>query len=66
MGETNYFKELESKVNDPDFNEDLGNNATRDGSNFRGRGGIWLRGKTNYILANSKLSSSLGNLNAFN
>ncbi len=66
MGETNYFKELESKVNDPDFNADLGNNATRDGSNFRGRGGIWLRGKTNYILANSKLSSSLGNLNTFN
>jgi predicted chitinase len=44
----------------------LGNNATGDGSNFRGRGGIWLRGKTNYILANSKLSSSLGNLNTFN
>ena len=62
VGETNYFKELESKVDDPDFNADLGNNATADGSIFRGRGGIWLRGKTNYILANSKLSSSLGNL----
>ena len=65
-GETNYFKELESRVDDPDFNADLGNNATADGSIFRGRGGIWLRGKTNYILANSKLSSSLGNLNTFN
>jgi hypothetical protein len=60
VGETNYFKELESKVDDPDFNADLGNNATADGSIFRGRGGIWLRGKTNYILANAKLSSSLG------
>jgi len=66
VGETNYFKELESKVDDPDFNVDLGNNATGDVSNFRGRGGILLRGKTNYILANSKLSSSLGNLNTFN
>jgi len=60
VGETNYFKELESKVDDPDFNVDLGNNETSDGSKFRGRGAIWLRGKTNYILANSKLSSLLG------
>ena len=60
VGETNYFKEFESKVDDPDINADLGNNETLDGLKFRGRGGIWLRGKTNYILANSKLSSSLG------
>ena len=61
VGETNYFKEFESKVDDPDINADLGNNETSDGLKFRGRGGIWLRGKTNYILANSKLSSSFGN-----
>jgi predicted chitinase len=60
VGETNYFKEFESKVDDPDINADLGNNETSDGLKFRGRGGIWLRGKTNYILANSKLSSSFG------
>ena len=60
VGETNYFKDLELKASDPDFNDDLGNSETTDGSKYRGRGAISLRGKSNYILANSKLSNSLG------
>ena len=57
IGESNYFKDFESKFDDPDFNSDLGNNATGDGTLYRGRGAILVRGKTNYILAQNKLTN---------
>ena len=53
--ESDYFKELEAKTADSDNNAELGNNAAGDGSNYRGRGAIHLRGKTNYMLANSRI-----------
>lgn len=53
IGESNYFRDFESRVVDSDFNVDLGNNKTGDGSFYQGRGAILLRGKTNYMLANS-------------
>ncbi len=58
LSETNYFRDLESKSNDADINIELGNNQTGDGKLYRGRGAILLKGKTNYILANSKLNIS--------
>jgi predicted chitinase len=61
LGESNFFRELESKVKDQDFNADLGNNSTNDGSIYRGRGAILVRGKTNYQLAESKLKLNLIN-----
>jgi predicted chitinase len=61
VGESNFFKDLESKITDPDINIDLGNDATGDGSNFRGRGAILVRGKQNYMLANSRLGLDLIN-----
>jgi len=61
IGESNFFRELESKVNDQDVNADLGNNASGDGLLYRGRGAILVRGKTNYQLAESKLKLNLVN-----
>lgn len=59
VGESNYFKNLESDgYNDPDFDPLLGNNQAGDGIKFLGRGGILLRGRTNYLLANN--SKTLG------
>lgn len=53
IGESNYFKNLESRVIDSDSNTDLGNNMTGDGKFYQGRGAILLRGRKNYALANS-------------
>lgn len=54
VGESNYFKNLESNVyDDPDFDNILGNNQAGDGQRFLGRGGILVRGRENYILANN-------------
>ncbi|RNA15112.1 collagen alpha-1(XII) chain-like [Brachionus plicatilis] len=53
IGESNFFKNLESRVIDSDFNINLGNNATGDGTFYQGRGAILLRGKSNYFLANA-------------
>ena len=61
IGESNYFKDLESKITDPDIISELGNDATGDGSNFRGRGAILVRGKQNYMLANTRLGLDLIN-----
>lgn len=61
LGESNFFRELESKVSDQDFNADLGNNATNDGSLYRGRGAILIRGKSNYQLAESRLKLNILN-----
>ncbi|CAF0704553.1 unnamed protein product [Brachionus calyciflorus] len=55
VGESNYFRNLESGVIDSDTNADFGNNQTGDGSNFQGRGAILLRGRSNYQLANSQI-----------
>jgi uncharacterized protein YegL len=61
FGESKNFKEFESPISENDFNSELGNNATDDGSNYRGRGAILLKGKANYILAGTKLKIDLLN-----
>ena len=58
VGESDYFKEFEAKNADSDNNVELGNNAAGDGSNYRGRGAIHLRGKTNYMLAKSRIGKT--------
>ncbi len=50
IGETNYFKSIESTQTEKDIDPAIGNNKTGDGLIFRGRGGILLRGKNNYFL----------------
>ena len=59
IGESDYFKDLESKVNDND--NDFGNQNVGDGLLYRGRGAILIRGKDNYILAN-KSNLNIGNI----
>lgn len=59
VGESDYFRNLESNIyDDPDFDPILGNNQIGDGENFLGRGGILLRGRTNYLLANNSRTLS--------
>lgn len=59
VGESDFFRNLESGLIDSDSDNDLGNNVTGDGTKYQGRGAILLRGKTNYLLANSKIPSML-------
>lgn len=67
VGESDYFRNLESKiVNDTDNDTILGNNQAGDGVKFMGRGGILLRGRTNYALANNSNSLSKITLFLFN
>ena len=54
IGETDYFKSIESIRPEKDIDESIGNNKTGDGSNYRGRGGILLRGKDNYDFASKR------------
>ena len=56
FGESKTLKEFESPISENDFNNELGNNEIGDGSNYRGRGAILLKGKANYELAGKKLS----------
>ena len=51
IGETDYFKSIESPVKEKDIDPNIGNTVPGDGSLYRGRGGILLRGKKNYQLA---------------
>ena len=59
IAETKYFKQIDSKTDEDDFNIVIGNNNTGDGNKFKGRGGILLRGKNNYALAATKNLSKL-------
>ncbi len=56
IGETKYFKSIESLNLEDDFNAKLGNNKTGDGIIYRGRGSILLRGRFNYGFADSHIT----------
>lgn len=57
-GETNNFMLLESKNSENDIDSNIGNNQTGDGSLYRGRGGIYLKGRLNYELAANGLKGN--------
>jgi len=59
IDETDYFRKIESIIIETDENAGLGNNQTGDGVAFRGRGGILLRGRRNYFLANEAAKTEL-------
>lgn len=59
IGETDYFKKIDSARPEKDVDQTIGNNGTGDGVFYRGRGCVLLRGKNNYFLANNKLSGKL-------
>ena len=56
IGETKFFKSIESITKEQDEDPMIGNNQTGDGLKFRGRGGILLRGKNNYALAQKRIN----------
>jgi len=58
IGETDYFKSIESSRPEKDIDTSIGNNKSGDGSLYRGRGGILLRGRTNYELASIGLNDN--------
>lgn len=53
VGETNYFQKLESGIIDGDEDQDQNDKKT-----YQGRGGILIRGKANYELANKSSAYS--------
>ncbi|CAF0734370.1 unnamed protein product [Brachionus calyciflorus] len=57
--ETKLFTKFESDRSEKDIDTDLGNDQVGDGLKFKRRGPFPLTGKSNYILANSKLSDKL-------
>ena len=59
IDETDYFRKIESIIMDTDINPELGNNQKGDGVTFRGRGGILLRGRNDYNLANNATNTEL-------
>ncbi|CAF0713246.1 unnamed protein product [Brachionus calyciflorus] len=59
--ETSNFEQLESTTSEADIDSDIGNSQFGDGSLYRGRGGIYLRGKNNYELAERSLGLGLIN-----
>lgn len=58
-GETKLFTEFESDKSGKDFDSLIGNDQVGDGSKYRGRGAIHLRGKSVYQVANSKIKGYL-------
>ena len=62
IGDTDYFKSIEAIRPEKDNDLSIGNNKTGDGSLYRGRGGILLRGRLNYELASNGLNLSNNNL----
>ena len=56
IGDTDYFKSIEAIRPEKDNDLSIGNNKTGDGSLYRGRGGILLRGRLNYELASNGLN----------
>lgn len=63
VGESGYFRMLESSVADNDYDADIGNDGFGDGSVYRGRGGILLHGKFNYLLAENGVRGSFISIN---
>ncbi|CAF0813157.1 unnamed protein product, partial [Brachionus calyciflorus] len=61
VGETQTFEQLESKTNESDLDSSIGNSEPGDGSLYRGRGAIYLKGKKNYELAQTALKIDLVN-----
>ncbi len=59
IGETDYFKSIEAIRPEKDNDPSIGNNKTGDGSLYRGRGGILLRGRLNYELASNGLNLNI-------
>jgi len=59
IDETSYFRKIESIIMETDLNAGIGNNQTGDGVAFRGRGGVLLRGRRNYYLANEAANTEL-------
>ncbi len=59
LGETRFFKSFESSIVDTDVDSVLGNDRIGDGTRFRGRGGILLRGRGNYALAQKRIAGKL-------
>ncbi len=59
VDETDNFRKIESIIMEVDDNNQLGNNQAGDGVTYRGRGGILLRGRKNYDLANNATESEL-------
>lgn len=53
IDETNNFENLESIYPEYDKDSSIGNDEFEDGSIYRGRGAIYLRGKLNYKLASN-------------
>ena len=62
IGETKFFRQIESSVAEDDFNTLIGNDGAGQGVKFRGRGGILLKGRANYVLAQKRVK---GELNLF-
>ena len=54
LGETDFFRSIESPIKEKDIDTNIGNNKSGDGSLYRGRGAILLRGRLNYRLATDK------------
>ncbi len=54
LGETKMFKAIESTVLENDNNPSIGNTEKGDGTKYRGRGAILIRGKANYNLARTE------------
>lgn len=57
VGESDAFRTLESSQSDSDYDPELGNDQPEDGINYRSRGVIRLRGKSNYNYVDKNIQS---------